>query len=490
MSNHAVKLELSRLRRAAKVKLRLAFDGMRPDSLPTPGQQQILQDGDNHIQWVLGGNGSGKSQLGGRVVSWWFNNDHPHIERPVQWGDGPVQILVVGRVGEQIESELWEKKIKPFLTPGTFKVVKIGNAIQRVLHTTNGNRIIFMSHHDAVHAREKVQAFTTNIVWLDEMPDHAGLVTELVMRVLRVCGYLYGTFTPLIKNEEIRKIVDSGAPSHRKTKIAMLDNPIYLGREAEVVAQVRAACSSEDEFNARMYGDWYAGDNRVFAYSATQHRVALPPEYSPGWRHVAVTDPAASGLAGLTVWAEDPRDGRWFGVLAKYLKGAAAFDLLDSVEAELVGLNLVARWCDCNPAGFYKEAARRGVPWRPIEHKADRKLAMIDKFNTLVLTGKVRLTDAMQALEDELVKAVWSERKAGKIVNGSSYHCADTAEYFADIMPEWDPTANVLLNPIQQIRQDWKARQARESEIREYRIQQRRGKWKRPSSYRVLSLSR
>ncbi len=346
-----------------------------------------------------------------------------------------------------------------------------------------------MSHHDALNAREKVQAFTANVVWLDEMPDHAGLVSELVMRVTRLPGFLYGTFTPLIKNEEIRKIVDSEAPGHRKIKMAMLDNPIYTGREAEVEAQVRAACSSEEEFRARMYGDWYAGDNRVFVYNAEHHK-APPPGYLPAWRHVAIADPSASGLTGLSVWAEDPRTGVWYGILGKYIKGAAAFDLMDSVEAELLPFNIVLRWCDCNPAGFYKEAARRSIPWRPIEHKHDRKLAMIDKWNTMLLTGRVKLTDMMHSLEDELVKAVWSERKSGAIVNGNSFHLADTARYFADIVPDWDPKAHIALNETQQLRQDWKARKAIEDQTRTMRIKQRRGSWKRQSSYRVLSLSR
>lgn len=481
----AKKLELARLRRALADKLRYAFDGLVPDSRPTPAQLAILQNADDLIMWIVAANRSGKSQLGGRAVSWWFDNAHPYMERPVEWGTGPLQILVVGRLGEQMESELWEKKIKPFLKPGTYKTVKIGNILQRVEHR-NGNRMIFLSHHDALHAREKVQAFTANVVWLDEMPDHAGLVTELVMRVLASKGRLYGTFTPLIRNEEIRKIVDSPAPGVRKYQLSMLDNPIYAGREAEVAAQVRAACANEDEFRARMYGDWYAGDQRVFAYDLVRNRRDLPAHYVAGaWRHVAVVDPSASGKTGLVVGAEDPATGQWYVVKAKYLQGKSAYELVEEVERELVGYRLVLRLCDCNPAGFYKEAARRGLSWIPYTEKADRKLETIDKTNSALLESRLLLTPAAVTLEEELVTCAWSDRNPDKIINASRYHTVDCLRYLVDRRPDFDPQHAVPLTETQELRQSWKRKQQQQALTL---IQRRTNPWKRTSSLRSLRL--
>lgn len=482
-ANLQAKLELAKLRRQYRRSLALAFDASDSASRPTAAQQSILTDTETLVFWILGGNRTGKSTLGARQISWWFNGDHPYMERPKEWGNGPLQLLVVGRLGEQMESELWERKLKPFMQEGTYRAVRIGNILQRVVHNKTGNRIIFLSHHDAENAREKVQAFTTDVVWLDEMPDHAGLVTELVMRVVSRRGRLYGTFTPLLKNEDIRKIVDTPTSVTRKVQLSMLDNPIYRGREAETIELVRAACTSESEFRARMYGDWYFGDARVFAYSASQHKVPLPGHYSSAsWRHLAVLDPAASGLAGLTVYGEDPEDGRWYNVLAKYLKGAAAFDLLAEVERHVRQFGNLTRRCDCNPSGFYKEAQRQGVPWLAYTDKNDRKLETIEKANTRVLQGHVFLTEASEALEAELVKAVWSERDPNKIAGASSYHLADTWRYACDLFPAWVGPPVAARTGSQQVRDQWQSRQRRKAAATKMQIHQRRGQWKSRSS--------
>ena len=481
MTEATAKLELAKLRRLAVDQLRFAYDGYDVGSRPTATQQSILADTELLIHWAIGGNRSGKSQLGGRIVSWWFEENHPYMSRPTEWGTAPLQLIVVGRLGEQMESELWEKKIKPFLKPGSYKLVKIGNILQRVVHTTNGNRIIFLSHNDAVHAREKVQAFTANVVWLDEMPDYAGLVTELIMRVLANKGRLYGTFTPLIRNEEIRKIVDTPTPYSRKHKLLMLDNPIYSGREREIEDQVRAVCTSESEFLARMYGEWYAGDTRVFAYDLARHR-RNPLNYNAAaWRHVAVADPSASGLTGLVVLAEDPTTGSWYCVKAKYLNGKSAYELLDEAEREVLGYRLVLRLCDCNPAGFYKEAARRGISWLPYTEKMNRKLETIDSTNRLFEQNQLFVTEQALSLEEELVTCNWN---GDKIVNASRFHLCDPLRYFVDRKPVWDALALVPQTETQALRVAWKEKQAAKATV----LEGKSNRWKQRFSYRSVRL--
>jgi phage terminase large subunit-like protein len=427
---------------------------------------------------------SGKSTAGSRMVAWWFMENHPYMERPETW-QGPLQILVVGRLGEQMDSELWAQKIKPLLPGGSYKETRIGGMLQRVTNTRNGNRIIFLSHHDAMNAREKVQAFTAHVVWLDEMPDHAGLVTELLMRTLTTGGRLYATFTPLLRNQEIFRLVTQPHPSAKYHKFLMLDNPIFKGKEAEVQAQVRAMCTSEAEYRARLYGEWWEGDARVTRYLPDLHRTELPGDYHAGsWRHLAVLDPAASGLAGLTVWGESPSTGVWYAVRAKYFRGTAAYDLLDSVEAELQGLGHLTRWCDCNPAGFYKEAARRGIPWKAYTEKNDRKHLTLDAFNARLLEGKLKLTPGADALGEELLKAEWAPG-GERILNASSYHLLDTARYAADVLPPFAPNRFIVRTQDQEIRAQWKAKKEREQAkaATRARILERRPKWlRRPLS--------
>lgn len=479
------KLQLAKARREQRARLRLAFDAENPTAEPTPAQWEVIKDSDTRVHWIVASNRSGKSAVGGRIVAWWFQGDHPFCARPPEW-KGSLQILVVGRITEQMDSELWVKKIKPFLAPGTYREVRTGGALQRVVNTENGNRIIFLSHHDAQNAREKVQAFTSHVVWLDEMPDHAGLVTELLTRVLTTNGRLYATFTPLIRNADIHKIVTTPAEYSRQHRFLMLDNPIFKGKEAEVEAQMRANCASLAEFRCRVYGEWWEGDTRATRYDPVRHKIPLPADYDPqAWRHLAVLDPAASGLAGLSVWGEHPTTGRWYAVKTTLHRGTAAFDLYDAVEAELAGLNITHRYCDCNPAGFYKESARRGGKWLAYTDKMDRKVETLDLLNTRLLEGRMVLTPACELLEEDLLKAEWSATP-GKLVNASSLHLLDTARYAADVLPAHDPRRFVVRTQSQELRAEWKAKQtaraSAESAARA-RLVQWRSRWTRRLSF-------
>lgn len=491
----AKKAELARRRKAQAEALRFAFDGENLDAKPTPAQDAVLRDAETLVHWIVSSNRSGKSQTGSRIMAWWFLENHPHMTRPTQddpargmyaWR-GTLQLLLIGANLAQMESELWNKKLKPLLPAGSYKVVRTGGTIQKVVNRVNGNELIFMSHHDAINARVKVQAFTAHVVWLDEMPDHAGLVTELMMRVLTTGGRLYGTFTPLLQNADIYRLVTAERPRIRRHQFLMLENPKFAGRVADVLADVRAMCTSEAEFRCRAYGEWWAGETRVFTYDPKVNR-RNPAEYDPAaWRHVAVVDPSASGLTGLSAWAEDPTTGEWYCVLAERLKGDAAFTLFDDVESRLHGMNLVARWTDCNPAGFYKEAARRGqaasggMPWRPFTDKNDRKLATIDKLNTGFLNRRVWLTDAAAGLEEDLVKCEWASKNDGKIVNATKYHLADTARYFWDVVPAFTPAAQTP--PKDSIRHQWHSRLAKAAKAKaeKAKIFQRRSLWTRQS---------
>jgi hypothetical protein len=144
------------------------------------------------------------------MTAWYFENNYPNWERPndkecwhckstnfgfavdedgeetedvfscedcgqewVDWGTEPLLLIVSGKVGKQ-NKVLWEKKIKPFLKPGTYKVNKQGTSIESIDNLENGNQIIFLSHDKAVVSKEKIQSYVAHFVWIDEMPDHYG----------------------------------------------------------------------------------------------------------------------------------------------------------------------------------------------------------------------------------------------------------------------------------------------------------------------------
>lgn len=401
---------------------------------------------------------SGKSQLGARVATWWLTNTHPYMRRPIEWGTGPLTLLVVGRVGEQIESELFNNKIKPYLIEGTYKPVRIGNILQRIEHQ-NGNRMIFFSHHNINEAREKVQAFTTHFIWLDEMADSASFIAELQTRLITTRGRMLATFTPLIRSDDVRRLVDnSTAPIARKVTLSMLDNPIISNnpeRLQEVLDQYKDY--SESERNTRLYGDWYYGDTAVYEFNADRN-VAYPQEYSYVWKHIVSVDPAMSGKTGLTVWAENPRDGKWTCILAKYLENILTPDeMVVKVEEIIKPFNIIRRVADPHEVWFINTAAKRRLHYIGVYKKNERKKELIKNFQALLSSGGILIHPDCKLLIAEIISCQWSETVADKIVNATKYHLLDSAQYFVENKPKWVPGSHH--NPTN-------ALQAFESDIR------------------------
>lgn len=459
------KLQLAKLKRSLKSQLNSCFRAEDLTSQPTPKQLELFRDELHSIFYILGSNRSGKTAWGAREVAWWFQNNHPYKTRRPQWGDGPLKILVMAQTDKNAESEVWGSKIKPLLLPGEYKEVRTGNSLQRVENLVNGNVLIFFSHHNAAQARKAVQGFTGHIVWLDEMPESSKLVAELITRVVTSNGYFFATFTPLVENEEIRRLVDNASGDAIKATLTLFDNPAIQDRLDEVITAIRDACATEAEANARLYGNWYYSNLKVFSYQPDRHMRPLPGNYSTLWRHVVIVDPAASGLAGLTIWAEDPApppgDPRWYCVKASYVEGDAAFEQVEKIEQEIRGLSVVLRGCDCNPAGFYKEAnsSRRRLRYVPYTDKKDNKDETIQDFNTFLVSGEGCLTPGADVLEEELLSCKRAET-TGRIIKESRFHVADTARYFVQLKPKPTKALSEQLTGSAQVRQQWKERKA------------------------------
>lgn len=412
------------------------------DSKPCPTQLAIFkykgEPDDVKKIIVRAPNRTGKSQLGARIVSWWFQNNHPYIQRPKEWGDGPLTIMVVGENLSMMETEIWGNKIEPFLDPGCYHISRSGGAIQRIENTKNGNIILFRSHHGSENVREKLQGITAHIVWLDEMPSTASIMTELILRLLTKKGYFYATFTPLVKNDAIRKMCDQEGNGWITFTPMADNNPMHMHNIPKYEAFLRSISSSEEEYRSRRYGEWWYGSGRVVkAYHPRLHRQTLPSDYSSMWRHVVIVDPAASGTAGVSLVGEDPKTNNWWVVRAFYLDGDAPSSLVRSVETAILGYNIIERRCDCNPASFYMEALKQGITYMPHRDKNNRKHETIDRLNEKFQHNVVFLSDssATDSLHEELMSCSWSEHNSERIVNESSYHTLDTLRYFADNIP-------------------------------------------------------
>lgn len=430
------KLVAAALRRLDLLKKVESFDPINSESRPTPAQAEVIADfGRIRTQWIVAATQSGKSQTCARIVSWVLTDTHPTWKRPVEWGDEPLLILVCGRTGKQIEESLLPK-LESYLTPGSYKVVRIGMIVQRV-ELSNGNRIVFQSLENPAMARERIQSYVAHLVWVDEMPPTAFIIDELLRRIQARSGYFLASFTPLVVNDDIRRMVDSAKePYSKKYKFTMFDNPLYASPEkrAEILASMMSM--PESVRNTRLFGEWSTNDEAVY-YFNYDLMVHMPPNYSPLWRHVEAVDPALKSALGLTIWAEDPVSLSWYCVRSEYVKGIyIPTQLVAHVKELTKGYNIVRRISDPHEVWYIQTASSMGIPYMGVHKKNDRKHELIKQLQEFLGNGKVRISPTCEGIISELQECRWSDRSEGKIINSSSYHLLDSAQYFCDNIPK------------------------------------------------------
>lgn len=435
-SNREVAIALKRLE---VLQRQIAFDPIHLESKPTPKQQQVIDDfGRIRQQWIRAGNQSGKSATCARIVSWVITDTHPNWKRPDNWGSEPLLVLVAGRTGKQIEDSLLPK-IRGFLEPGSYKEVRIGNIIQR-LELDNGNRIVFQSLENPNTARERLQSYVAHLVWVDELPPTLDIVRELLIRVQARNGYFLASFTPTVVNVDIQRFVDAlQEPEGKVYRFHMLDNPLYsdVTRKSELLN--RYSHLPEHVRQAIFEGEWLSGDDQVYYFNyATM--VAMPQNYSTMWRHVESVDPALKSALGLTVWAEDPNSKVWYCVMADYIKGIyVPTELVAAVRDKVKHLNIVRRIADPHEVWYIQTAGSMGLSYQGVYKKNERKNELIKQLQQR-LGERIRIAPVCEYLIQELQECRWSERSEGRIVNSSSFHLLDSAQYFCDSIPKAEET--------------------------------------------------
>ena len=411
---------------------------------------------------------SGKSQIGARLVAWLLAENHPHWQRPKNWGKESLQFVVLGRNSKQIEESLY-KRIKSYFPEGALKENRIGNIMQSVKHRETGNTIIFQSYENENQARERVQSFTSHFIWIDEMPTTLALITESLTRVQAKDGFFLATFTPLVLSQEVRKWCDTLHERAGATyRLKMFDNPIYTPERQEIILQKMQSLPPHVR-EARLYGEWIAADSAVYYWDEAL-MMENPRDYSLAWRHVESSDPAISSAHGLTVWAEDPNTGVWYLIVAEQLQGFKDNQgFLEEVLRRTKNMNIVRRIYDTAATSYAATAQRFGVHYTGVYHKAGRKIEMIQNFQASLGT-KVRIASWCQAFVDQLTDCHWADNAEGRIVRSSKFHMLDSACYFVDCMPKgviqertYNPLTALREAAVLQRQASWK-RQAEEAE--------------------------
>lgn len=438
------------LQLAHKEKL-LRHDGLKAGSRATPAQQKFIDAALNREALVLdcrSGNRAGKSLTLMKIFAVMFREDPADDwKRPKHWV-GPLQLLLLSRQLKQAEESLLPKLLA-HLEPDTYRVVRSGNALNKIVNLKNGNTILVFSHHAAEQCRAAVQSFDAHFGAIDELPSEPKLIEEVIQRVFVQKGCIALSYTPKVPAPRVKEFLENLPDDKvKRLRLSVLDNPAIDEETRETILST-ARAQGESHLRTVLEGEWARGENSVFFYDVAQHKAVLPEHYNPqAWRHVLSADPASASETGLVIAGEDPlAPGQWYIVHASYVpQGMEGQELVREIERRAASFRITRRIFDSAATWFSLSAQVLGITYMPIMFKSNRKIELIQQLNSsLGMVSKpgqkrILLTQECADLEEELFSASWSAVSAEKIAHAHEYHLADAAQYLVDLLPP--PEAN------------------------------------------------
>lgn len=271
--------------------------------------------GDKKIFGILGGNRSGKSEVGAAIaVAWALGKDYFTDEPAWDWvrelpiPATPNTVWVVGLDFPTVRDVLWREKLRygkdhPGFVPQGPEVVKANESDYQIFFA-NGSVITCKS---ADSGREKFQGASVDLVWIDEEPE-VEIFDECYQRTVDCAGKILITLTPLVdissgtRTPWVFDLYEAFKKGEQKdihfVSLSVLDNP-YVP-EAEKV-RLKEKWAGHPEEGARLYGDFVQRSGLVYPmWDPKKHlrkrEVGGPPR---GWRRVACIDPAATGTTAV-----------------------------------------------------------------------------------------------------------------------------------------------------------------------------------------------
>lgn len=276
-------------------------------------------DASKKIFGVLGGNRSGKSEVGAAITAAWaLGKDYFRDEPAWRWvanlpiPDPPNTIWVVGLDFPTVRDVLWREKLRfgkdhPGFIPNDSQVVTKTNDSDYQIFFANGSVITCKS---ADSGREKFQGASVDLVWIDEEPE-VEIFDECYQRTVDCAGKILITLTPLVdissgtRTPWVFDLYEAFKKGDQKdigfVNLSVLDNP-YVP-EAEKI-RLKEKWSGHPEEGARLYGDFVQRSGLVYPMWSSKHHVLKRPVggLPKGWRRVACIDPAATGTTAC-LWA-------------------------------------------------------------------------------------------------------------------------------------------------------------------------------------------
>ena len=281
---------------------------------PKTSQRAPLQHPGDDVTVVLGGNGAGKTVLGGMWAACVAMGSNNAAARSFMLASGMRPDLVPAEGGNVLAVSLnaslsihvQRAEVKKYLPPATVWRNPSGPGIS-VAELPNGKKIVFLTNDSG---RRAAQGFGgISMVWIDEEGSE-DVFNELLARVFRYrwagrSGYIVVTMTPLrgLGSWTYRRFIEEPSEGTRVHYIHGGDNPfVDQTKRARLLKSY-----GEHERAARDRGEFTSLEGLVYDFRPNLH-VARGVDIDPTWKRYAGLDWGTRNPAAFVLAAHDPTD--------------------------------------------------------------------------------------------------------------------------------------------------------------------------------------
>ena len=284
-------------------------------------KQEIFHKCEKRNRWALGGNRTGKTEVGAVEAVWFARGNHPYkvIGKPTSgW---------VVSLTNEVQRDVAQQKILSYLNPEWIKGVKMregrsddyqNGVIDYILIESLYGGLSTIGFKSCDQGRERFQGTSKDWIWFDEEPP-LEIYQECLMRTLDCQGYIWGTMTPLKGLTWVYDTIylnEQDDPEVWYIAMSWEDNP-YLS--AEEVRRLTLTLTDE-ELEARKHGRFVALSGLVYKEFREEVHVIDPFPVPREWQDTISIDPGMDAPLSAHWYAVD-HDGTVYVVAEHYQKG-------------------------------------------------------------------------------------------------------------------------------------------------------------------------
>ena len=284
-------------------------------------KQELFHKCCKRNRWALGGNRTGKTEVGAVEAVWYARGNHPYKDI-----DRPMSGWVVSLTNE-VQRDVAQQKILSYLNPNWIKGIKMregraddyeNGVIDFILVESIHGGLSTIGFKSCDQGRERFQGTSKDWIWFDEEPP-LEIYQECVMRTLDCQGHIWGTMTPLKGLTWVYDTIylnEKDDPEVWYIAMSWEDNP-YLS--AEEVQRLTLTLSDE-ELEARKHGRFVALSGLVYKEFKEDVHVIEPFPVPREWQDNISIDPGMDAPLCALFFAVD-HDGTVFVVGEHYRSG-------------------------------------------------------------------------------------------------------------------------------------------------------------------------